>query len=95
MGEYPSLCVRNMHAVRTQCKHLAKAQTQGTGKSPQIVQEEQSHEGWGFCTVHPRFPVLGVWVGGGCLSPKYTSLQHGSVVVVTQRRPIVIWMVLV
>ena len=25
MGEYPSLCVRNMHAVRTQCKHLAKA----------------------------------------------------------------------
>ena len=23
MGEYPSLCVRNMHAVRTQCKILA------------------------------------------------------------------------
>ena len=23
MGEYPSLCVRNMHAVRTQCKLLA------------------------------------------------------------------------
>ena len=23
LGEYPSLCVHNMHAVRTQCKHLA------------------------------------------------------------------------
>ena len=23
MGEYPSLCVRNMHVVRAQCKHLA------------------------------------------------------------------------
>ena len=23
LGEYPSLCVRSMHAVRTQCKHLA------------------------------------------------------------------------
>ena len=23
LGEYPSLCVRTMHAVRTQCKHLA------------------------------------------------------------------------
>ena len=23
MGEYPSLCVRNMHAVRTQCKNFA------------------------------------------------------------------------
>ena len=23
LGEYPSLCVRKMHAVRTQCKNLA------------------------------------------------------------------------
>ena len=22
LGEYPSLCVRSMHAVRTQCKNL-------------------------------------------------------------------------
>ena len=30
LGEYPSLCVRSMHAVRTQCKHLAYCQ-EGAG----------------------------------------------------------------
>ena len=34
MGEYPSLCVRNMHAVRTQCTRSAHAvQTLSLGSS--------------------------------------------------------------
>ena len=43
LGEYPSLCVRNMHTVRTQCKNLAKM-LKVTDQIPKICKNIQCLE---------------------------------------------------